>query len=167
MRLTKLIRQSFVRAAMNDVPSIDYDEQCRKLLVDCVVSQMPPEMLKAYQKYPSMFATHGEYFHRVGYVYFPCSSAIKPKPETMKAVTALMDKASEQGQKKRELQQKLEAAAESVTTRKALAALLPEFEKYLPAEAEGANRQVPAIANLVADFTKAGWPKGQEQKGKK
>ena len=37
--------------------------------------------------------------------------------------------------------------------------MLPEFEKYLPADEQKALRSVPVVANLVADFTKAGWPK--------
>ena len=51
------------------------------------------------------------------------------------------------------------AAAMSCTTRKALANLLPEFEQYLPEDTPAAIRSLPAIANIVADFSKAGWPK--------
>lgn len=47
-------------------------------------------------------------------------------------------------------------------TRAALAAALPEFEKYLPAEAALVNdRTVPALvaANTLAELSRAGWPK--------
>lgn len=166
MRLTKTIRESFVRAAMNDVPQVDYDSQITKLLFDNVVAQMPPEMLTAYQKYPNLFNNEGRYIDNgIGYLYFPCS--IKPAHEAIKEAKKLVEKSGEQAKEIRALKDKLSATAESVTTRKALVNLLPEFEKYLPKEDEQASRQVPAIANLVADFTKAGWPKQDEQKGKK
>ena len=45
--------------------------------------------------------------------------------------------------------------------REALAAMLPEFEKYLPSETPALDRTVPAVANVVTDFMRAGWPKGQ------
>lgn len=166
MRLTKTIRSAFVRAAMNDVPQIDYDEQIRKMLVDSVVAQMPPDLLKAYQKHPKMFNNEGHYVTGIGYVYYPCNG-INPTPEVNRAVNELIAKKKTQSETRRALMDKLESTAESVTTRKALVNLLPEFEKYLPKEDEPASRQVPAIANLVADFTKAGWPKQDEQKGKK
>jgi hypothetical protein len=56
--------------------------------------------------------------------------------------------------------------AEGASTRKALVAALPEFEKYLPAEVEAPVRSLPAIANVVAEFTKAGWPKGEKKDAK-
>ena len=60
------------------------------------------------------------------------------------------------------LKSQLKSAAHSVTTRKALAALLPEFEKYLPADEAAACKTLPVVQNIVADFAKAGWPKGKK-----
>lgn len=37
---------------------------------------------------------------------------------------------------------------------------MPEAEKYLPKEAKSSTN-VPAVANVVADLVKAGWPKGK------
>jgi hypothetical protein len=48
-----------------------------------------------------------------------------------------------------------------VSTRKALVDLLPEFEKYLPADEAKAIASLPAVANVLSDFVKAGWPKNQ------
>jgi hypothetical protein len=62
------------------------------------------------------------------------------------------------------LSAKLQAAANSVATRKALVELLPEFEKYLPADEGAACKTLPAVANLLADFSKAGWPKSATAK---
>ena len=33
---------------------------------------------------------------------------------------------------------------------------LPEFEKYMPAESEPPSKNLPALANIVADFQAAG-----------
>jgi hypothetical protein len=38
---------------------------------------------------------------------------------------------------------------------------LPEFEKYFPAEDAPISKNLPALANMVADLTKLGWPKGK------
>lgn len=35
---------------------------------------------------------------------------------------------------------------------------LPEFEKYPPKDVEKSPTMLPALANLVADLTKVGWP---------
>lgn len=72
MRLTKYIREAFVNAAMQDVPQVQYDEPIKKLLIDSVVAQMPPDMLKAYKKNPELFNNDGRYIdNAIGYVYFP------------------------------------------------------------------------------------------------
>lgn len=68
----------------------------------------------------------------------------------------------EQVAQRAKLESNLRATACSVTTREALVKLLPEFEKYLPAADAPQDRTVPALANLVADFVAAGWPKGKE-----
>jgi hypothetical protein len=80
---------------------------------------------------------------------------------TAKKVAVLSEKARATRQTISDLQEKLESVAKSCTTRKQLAELLPEFEKYLPDNAPAASRAVPAIANLVTEFTKAGWPKAK------
>lgn len=68
-----------------------------------------------------------------------------------------------ESEKRTELQRKLSAVARSVTTRKALVDLLPEFEKYLPADGE-TSRTVPVVVNVVSEFMQAGWPKGEVSK---
>ena len=49
-------------------------------------------------------------------------------------------------------------------TRAALAAALPEFEKYLPADEPKALRSLPSMANVASEFVKAGWPKKSVKK---
>jgi hypothetical protein len=162
MRLTKTIRESFVRAAMQDVPKIDYDEQIQKLATQQAVAMMPTDVAKAYKTNPAWFRSEGHYLGtRLGYIYMPLPSGMSLTPEARGKIDSLATEKSKQIDARSALKNKLAAAAESVTTRKALVALLPEFEKYLPEDDAAACKTLPAVANLVADFTKAGWPKAK------
>lgn len=170
MRLTKHIREAFVRAAMDDVPQIDYQQQANELATKAMAEKMPPEVKKlaANEKTRAWLNT--------GFVSLPglFSSLHTVRPEdgygfieqNCPAVWGKMVKLYELHHAQREklaaLRIKLESCAESVTTRKALAELLPEFEKYLPADNEAAIKTLPAVANVVADFAAAGWPKGKK-----
>jgi hypothetical protein len=84
-------------------------------------------------------------------------------PEAQAEVDALAEKASADKAARAVLSQRLRAVAYSVSTRKALAEALPEFAKYLPADEAEAMRTVPVIANVVADFVRAGWPKDKRK----
>jgi hypothetical protein len=53
------------------------------------------------------------------------------------------------------------AAVGGVRTRKAFIEQFPEFEKYAPSET-GKGSLLPAIANVVADLSRLGWPKDAE-----
>ena len=58
------------------------------------------------------------------------------------------------------LRKQLTAVIASCTTLKQAKEALPEFIKYLPEEPGSAvDRTLPVVGNLVADLSKAGWPK--------
>jgi len=168
MKLTKFMREAFVRAAMQDVPSVDYNEKARELVQKAAKELLPP----AIQKLVKAGGVELAYI-RTGYLRMPgCLSNVSiycrgEYPElsmlpldVQTQVREMEAAAKAQGEQRRELERKLEAAASSVTTRKALAELLPEFERYLPIDTPAACKTLPAIANVVAEFSKAGWPKG-------
>lgn len=171
MKLNKYIRSAFVRAAMNDVPMVDYQQQARDLALTTAISLLPAEVLAVYDN-PST-----RDWIKEDYVYMPGSLSglrVPVKNDTCyylrdhaPAAWAQLDELArldkEQNQRRKALEEKLIAAAASVTTRKALAKLLPEFEKYLPAESAPAITQLPACANLVSDFVQAGWPKSDKK----
>ncbi len=52
----------------------------------------------------------------------------------------------------------LRGVVEGCNTVKQLKEALPEFAKYAPHE-EATSKNLPALANVVAEFSKAGWPK--------
>jgi hypothetical protein len=168
MKLTNNIREAFVRAVMADVPAIDYAEQIRKLVHEDAISQLPPKVRAIYKDAATAHfvnVTHWSQYTDTS-VAVPAGrgTSFKLSVETKAKVDELQAQGKDQRTKRNDLKARLEAVAASVTTRKALAEALPEFEKYLPADEAAALRTVPVIANVVADFVKAGWPKGSKSK---
>lgn len=166
MKLTNTIRDAFVRAAINDVPYIDYGDAIRKALVADAVSQLPGGVRALWKSdvTRSYVATFwfGSRWSGLGAQLPGVDGNFKASPEVMQKADEL-DKASKQQEALRtSLKSQLKGAAYSVSTRKALATLLPEFEKYLPADEAAACKTLPAVQNIVADFAKAGWPKGKK-----
>lgn len=166
MRLTNAMRSAFVRSAMNDVPMIDYEERIAALMTDAAVELLPAPLKKIWIENPEL----RNYFCTI-YVSVSCGGSYcsvwvpaipAHEAEIESAAVDLSNLADKQNEQRTALRTKLEACAASVSTRKALAALLPEFEKYLPQDDTAACRTLPAVANVVADFVKAGWPKERQ-----
>lgn len=165
MKLTNQIRDAFIRAAMNDVPSIDYNEQIRVAVQADAVAQLPPKV-KALHKDASLrhFVKTVNWGHWSNRVTVPSGDdGFKLTPEAEAKVAALQQADNEQTQSRQALRERLRQVAYSVSTRKALVDALPEFEKYLPADQQAAVRTLPVVANVVAEFVKAGWPKGKKR----
>lgn len=160
MKLTKNLREAFVRAVMADVPRIDYREQMQKVATAAAVSMLPVPVAVAYKQFPDYIESRNVW---AGSLYFsvPAAGNVVFPPEVEEELSRLGALNDAQDESRSALRTKLTAAANSVTTRKALANLLPEFEKYLPADDRTATLNLPAVTNVVADFVKAGWPKGQ------
>jgi hypothetical protein len=167
MRLTEIMRSAFVRAAIQDVPN-DYktlEAEVHKLVIQDSIDQLPKELVFATgDKNLSGCLNRTLHWFRNSpfsavYVFAPERTDYIMSEKTAKKVAELSEKAMATQQAICNLQDKLTSVAKSCNTRKQLAELLPEFEKYLPADTPAASRSVPAIANLVTDFTKAGWPK--------
>lgn len=160
MKLTENLREAFVRAAMADVPTIDYREQLQKVVTAAAVNLLPPAVAAAYKQFPEYIETRHVY---AGSMYFYVPAVQSPVfPDDVKQEIKRLDALNDaQNEMLSALRTKLDAAANSVTTRKALADLLPEFEKYLPADKRAATLNLPAVANIMADFARAGWPKGK------
>lgn len=170
MKLTKFMREAFVRAAMQDVPSVDYNEQARELVQKAAKELLPPTIKKLVKaggpELPYIRTATLNMPGRLNDVAVYCRDQYPHfdmlPPDVQIQVREMEAAAKTQGEQRRDLAHKLEAAAASVTTRKALAELLPEFERYLPIDTPAACKTLPAIANVVADFSKAGWPKNKK-----
>lgn len=170
MKLTNTIRDAFISAAMSDVPRTDYDEEARKI----AGAALDAAFKKAFPGVKIDRLTAGEtgWLDKCGvnmpgdlgslYTWTPSYRVLERDAETWAKLIELSQKAREQNDIRTSLTSKLKSVAYACTTRKALADALPEFEKYLPADQAAACRTLPAVANVVADFTKAGWPKGKK-----
>ena len=158
MRLTNYMRNAFISAAMNDVPREDFEDQIQTLLIKAAISCLPPKVRALYDDPATRdFVRHTQLPCRFNYTYVPGLGALPAG--TQEKYDGLKEKQKEQEASRRELTAQLYGVAHSVRTRKALVALLPEFEKYLPADDSAACKTLPAVANVMADFAKAGWPK--------
>lgn len=159
MKLTSNIRSAFVRAVMDDVPRVDYQAQAQKILTDEAVAQLPPKIRAIYND-PSLrhFVAKKQVYSIGQYCYVP-----GPEYERTEAAGAkikeLQAQHDEQSGKHTELRNKIRAIADTSSTRKQLVDKLPEFEKYLPPDERAAAQSLPLVANVVAEFVKAGWPK--------
>lgn len=159
MRLTKTLRDAFVRAAVDDVPKVDYRTQACDTAMKFGISGLPPDVKAIYKIAPEYIAVKQYYVSGLGYVYYPGINSLTD--EQIAVLNKLSDSDSQQDGALCELRIKLSGVANSVQTIKALKELLPEFAKYIPDET-GSAMNLPAIANVVADFVKAGWPDKQK-----
>ena len=160
MRLTNYMRDAFISAAMDDVPREDFEGQMQTLLIKAAISCLPPKVRALYDDPATRdFIRHTRPTCGFNYTYVPGLGTLPV--DTQEKYGGLKEKQREQEAGRRELTAQLRGVAYSARTRKALVALLPEFEKYLPADDSAACKTLPAVAvaNVMADFAKAGWPK--------
>lgn len=163
MKLTNYIRDAFVEAVMDDVPKIDYRAEIERVALNAAVSDMLPKVRAVYDDKTTrdFIETHHHYFDECGGMYLPQLKSWVIAPVVHAELKRLRKLQLEQEAQRDSLQSKLKGIAYGVTTRKALATALPEFEKYLPAEIE-TSRNLPIVANVITDFMKAGWPKDKQ-----
>ncbi len=169
MKLTNTQRDAFIRAAMNDVPQIDYQEKNIKIIAADIKAQLPPKVLAIWEdsKLEGYVNLRKGYFG-ITYFQYPYDgySHMKLSPKAEAAVDAIKQLNEAQDVLRDNLRNKLRGCAYACTTRKALLDLLPEFEKYLPADDVAACRTLPVVANVVSDFVKAGWPASRKAPAK-
>ena len=165
MKLTQSIRDAFVRAAIADVPHEDYREQARPLALKAAIDALPPKVREVYDDQKTRgYVKMGTFCYCSLTVSVPMSyEGFTADASLKKKIDALLAKEKTQKERDQNLRAMLKGAAYSVTTRKALAELLPEFEKYLPADDTAAKKaMLPAVANIATEFMKAGWPKKKQ-----
>ena len=157
MKLTNYMRDAFVKAAMHDVPNVDYTEQIRTLakkFTNTIHTALDINDLH-------LTRLNRQYCYIDGNSYtFPgvLDSEIKTFTE-LPEIVAVVSSNNKQSARRQELFIKLKGAIYACSTRKQAVTALPDFEKYLPMDTPQAIQTLPAIANVFSDFVKAGWPK--------
>lgn len=172
-RLNRSIRAAFVRAVLNDVPQIDYDEQITKLVQKQALEDATPAFREAYSHNEVREVLQAAYTpindvdtgNQNGYVYIYRMANWTLKGDALKQAIEMHKAALEQFRAIGALNNKLNSVIRSVTTVKQATKLLPEFAKYLPEDTEETKetKDLPTVTNLVADLVSAGWPKNQTQ----
>ena len=162
MKLTNYIRDAFVSSVMNDVPTIDYTEQAFKVFMPAYLAMLPDSVQDVWHDPKTREYLRTSYASLCGQSFVtPALGGYNniPKPvsvtDKLDAINALH---KAQSDSMSSLRAKIKGAAYACNTTKQLRELLPEFERYLPAEEEKTLRSLPAVQNIVADFVKAGWP---------
>lgn len=167
MKLTNSDREAFIRAVLDDVPQVNYNEQCRTLVMAWAVARLPADVAAAYKSNPGFITL--AYVQTPGCLSSHYAPGLDPiynldavAPELWAQLTPLSYAAKEQEATNKALREQLKGAIFSCTTLKKAKEMLPEFEKYLPADRDGvSDRAMPMISNLVATLVEAGWPKSQ------
>lgn len=170
MRLTNSDREAFIASAMDDVPKRDYSTEARNIVLNALRAVVPAELQKMIVKYDEWFGSHrvnmptriSDFHTKLVKSYIDWDKVVADEKQR-ELIRDLAREAKAQDEARDALKSKLRAAIFSCTTLKQALELMPEFAKYLPAERDGVvTRSMPAIANLVADLTAAGWPKGKK-----
>jgi hypothetical protein len=154
MNLTKLHKQAIVRAIMQDTPAHDREKWADEIKA-AIVKAMSPEVRKLYKTKPNALRTASVPYtnqYRQWGDDIPVGDVTK---EQIKEITAPYDKLVTE---RREMENKLVAAFEGIRTLKQAESTFPEFKKYYPSEAQP-TKNLPALANVVADLSRLGWPK--------
>ena len=157
MKITKYDRLAIVRAIMADVPKPDKTKRKAEIQA-AIVKAMSPAVRKVFKDCPSALrAFHvgdlisdGSWDSRIVVVGDVADELLK----------AICEPYEQEDGAYYSAHNKLRNAVDSCTTRKALMDRLPEFEKYFPTEA-APTKNLPALANVVADLSKLGWPKSK------
>ena len=163
MKLTNYLREAFVKAAMNDVPQVNYEQQCRDLVQTMRKAVLKPLGLDKAD--PNRLCNHTTVWMPKSMPNMTVHGLTSDEAKAIAAdpkIVAFCNAHEAQKQARSELQSKLEGIASGCTTRKQLVELLPEFEKYLPADTPKPGANLPAISNVVGEFIRAGWPKDQK-----
>lgn len=165
MQLTKTDRLAFVRAVMDDVPRVDYNEKAQALVQKLFRAGSDPVFLKIIDEY-------GAHFKHT-YIETPegLSNAVilgdvvgfnieVLYPNEWLALEALGLLNTKQNEQRTKLRAEVSGIIEGCKTLKQAETRLPELKKYLPVDRNGPQTANLPVANVVASLVKAGWPKG-------
>lgn len=159
MRLNTYTKSSIIRAIMNDVPQPDKEKR-RADLQAALVKAMSPEARKLYNRTPSALRTY--HFGDIIYTGAYASRELVIGDVNNEKLAELTKPYEAEDEARRDAKSKITHIVEGCSTLKQLQTLLPEFTRYMPTES-APTKNLPAVANVVADLSKLGWPKDKTQ----
>ena len=180
MKLTKTHKAEFVQAVLADVPTKNYPTQaedlarklCQAKYKELGLDKVDPTRLSYASIYVRVWASDIMLADRPkDGSYYPVNTfaqiagkglneheiaEITDCPEMMAIRQGFADELNMLNN----LRKQLTAVIAACSTLKQAKEALPEFIKYLPEESGNVvDRTLPVVGNLVADLSKAGWPK--------
>jgi hypothetical protein len=153
MKLTKYEKEAIIRAIMQDVPCTP-DGMLRVEIQKAFVAAMSAPIQKLYKTHPKALRTDHVSSWDSGMSYR--MEFVVGDADVTKTIEPFVAKKKERD----DAHKKLSAIVNGCNTLAQLKKMLPEFVSYFPTEAEP-TKNLPAIANMVADLSKLGWPKGK------
>jgi hypothetical protein len=156
MKLTKYDKMAIVKAIMADVPKPNKTKR-RAEIQAALVKVMSPAVRKVFKESPGALLT--SHLGELTYDGSWDTRTVIVGDVTDKVLETILKPYRDEDDSIAAAHMKLRNAVESCNTRKALMDRLPEFEKYFPAENAPMSKNLPALANVVADLSKLGWPK--------
>jgi len=151
MKLTKYEKEAVIRAIMQDVPRKP-DNILKAEIQAAMLKAMSAPVQKLYKTHPKAIRIESisSWDSGMGYrVDFVVGDA-----DTKSVMVPFIANKKERD----DAQNKLSAIVNGCSTLAQLKKLLPEFIAYFPTETEP-TKNLPAVANMVADLSKLGWPK--------
>jgi len=172
MRLTNHMREAFVSAVMADLPVIDYEQKIRDAFMKAHAASIPVAVKKilADEELSSWVKREGITLSKnrgslprdcyISFYGMVCGDNNALQSLAKEVAAPFVVAWHEQVERIAHLSKTLRCAANNCNTTTQLADAYPEFNKYLPKSEAEVTRNLPAVANLVGEFTKAGWPSG-------
>lgn len=165
MRLTNDIRDRFVASVMADTPAVDYQGMAQDMVekwLSCELDKVFPELdwgSPDRKKWLHACSVRMPGCLRAFYTNIPGYDYVsEAAPQLWGELVKISDKLAAQTATHAKLKAAISKVAYGATTTKALAELLPEFSKYIPAE-RAPSKLLPATTGVVDAFKAAGWPK--------
>ena len=160
MKLNKYQKQAIVKAIMADTPKPDMTKR-RAAIQAGVVKLMSPAVRKVYKTAPEALRTH--YVGNLCYdgTYWNDRNIVRGDVDE-KDINTITTPYQDEDEARYKAESNLRGAVEACSTLKQLKERLPEFIKYFPTE-QAPTSNLPALANVVADLSKLGWPKGESK----
>jgi len=151
MKITKYEKESIIRAIMHDVPCTP-DSMLKAEIQAAMVMAMSAPIQELHKTHPKALRIEriqswdSGMSHGVDLIVGDAD--VKKVMKPFEAKKEARDTAH----------RKLSAIVNGCSTLAQLKKMLPEFISYFPTEP---TKNLPAVANMVSDLSKLGWPKGK------
>lgn len=155
MRLTQYHKDAIIRCVRNDIPKPDAIKIQAEIAKE-IDKLLLPAVKKLAKTNPDALRHQDLSWYDMGLdrSYAP----VLVGNVTKEQIKTICEPYFAQHKRQREVMQQLSYTLKGINTLAQAKKLLPEFISYFPTEEEP-TKNLPAVANLVADLSKLGWPK--------